>query len=146
MSEYSKAIAEARSLYESSSDEVRAAIEQIFPNVFGKNYKSMPEKIPSEVIIKMLVQEKKALEVKIGQLESYIEELEALRLNEKEVEALRKENKALRKEYKKSDWYKEIQKTLDDSARKRREWQEAVNRVNLRLMEYEKKYGKLEDN
>lgn len=145
MSAYKKAIAEARSLYESSSDEVRAAIDQIFPYEFGENYKPMPEKIPSEAIIKMLVKEKKALEVKIGQLEAYIEELEARRPDEQAIEALRKENKALRKEYKKSDWYKDVQKTLDESARKRREWQEAVSRANIRLMKYEKKYGPLED-
>ena len=105
---YKKGIAIARSLYESSSDEVRAAIETIFPHVFGKNYKPMPEKIPLEAIVKMLIKEKKELEVKIGQLESYIDELEAQRPNAQAIETLRKENKALRKDYEKSDWYKEV--------------------------------------
>lgn len=57
--------------------------------------------------------------------------------------SLRKENKALRKDARKSDWFVRFREEYVALQKHLRSWEATVSRLNIRVAEYERKFGKI---
>lgn len=130
---YTRALAIAKAVYPSSSDEVRVFLHDMFP---GELQDGMPEKLPIDLILK---EEIKSLKTELGKWKAYVEEQnnELKKLKEKlsAFDKIKKENESLRKDYRKSDWYLDFQTRLKTMGLKNRELTNAIGRLNRQLIQ-----------
>jgi len=115
--------------------------------MIDRRLEKVVNQIPVSSTIRYQQREIEALTQKLHEVQDRLNKVECT-LDEVDEQRclLKKENEVLRKDYKKSEWYKTLKKENERLGKRGKEALEACGRLGRRLIQYEKKYGKLEDN
>lgn len=115
--------------------------------MIDRRLEKVANQIPASSTIRYQQREIEALTQKLHEAQARLNKVECT-LDEVDEQRciLKKENEVLRKDYKKSEWYKTLKKENERLGKRGKEALETCGRLGRRLIQYEEKYGKLEDN
>lgn len=115
--------------------------------MIDRRLEKVANQVPPSAIIRHQQREIEALKEQLSTTQARLNKVERT-LDEVDEQRclLKKENEALRKDYKKSEWYKSLKKENERLGKRGKEALNACGRLGRRLMRYEEKYGKIEDN